>query len=264
LLGAAVVLCHEGSSKAAEPLRSLFDEADVIELDPAQCHTSTDGTLYVALGQHVFRWPLADLPIFRKLRPPQDTNGGPNPPDPEEPRGCAGNPYPVQAITFDMAADGTRLAAEKGDEPAAVVGIFLTPIPVEDWRASLKFRDNFFRLVCLEGATHMPQGLVRCSIRKVIDVPQKKWNKIPRTAMYFKAPPDIYAAPLGGTFYISCPAVPEFLCSVDYALHEEGESYVELYYEFLRTRLQVSRFPEFDQTLRAMLAAAEVKDFVWR
>ena len=238
-------------------LRALFNPANVSAFDPSQCQTSANGALYVALGRHVFKWPVDNLPMFEELKPPLDAIGGPIPPNPEEPRGCPGNPYPLEAIGVDLAADGTMLASTEAND-AAVFAKILRLLPGQSWQPFVELHAEVFQSLCDGQPTMTSQGLMRCSSDKSTD-PDRKSENQSQYITHFRASPDLYADPFGNAFYIRCPDHRPPQCQVDYALFD----YVVLGYEFRPQQLSASKVVEFDRTLRTMVATAEVKDFVW-
>jgi len=210
--------------------------------------------LYVALGRHVFRWPLDRLPMFEALGPAFDDVEDPIPPNPTDAYGCPGKPVPVHAIGMDLAADGSRLTSRDGAAAFAKIGLRSPSLP----RGSMvKASEEFFQTVCDGAPTVSPQGFMRCSSDKLSD-PNRKRKRASDYLTNFKVPPTVYADPAGNPLYVSCGSDP-LSCLVHYELAEE----LVLQFEFYRGGLKIARLLDFDRALRRLLADAEVKDFVW-
>lgn len=224
--------------------------AAALTLDPASCPSpDPEGKAYIAVGTAVLRLPVRELVISDD--PPAWVTF-PRPPQPEEPRGCKGNPLPqltlIQAFQFEawQAKTSRRSPLTQlrliGALPA-YYGLRLDQAHTQSCRL-------------LPGRIRLGNGLEGCiPLRKPSD------RHVAGSGSY-QAPHSVYPLPMGQLFTASCiPSAGglKVKCTVSYRLEEN----LAVSYEFDTDDLPLENLMDFDRQLSADIMAAIVHEYPW-
>jgi hypothetical protein len=259
-----VAACSD--SELNPPVTEIAESSDAVTYDPSTCKTDAEGMVYFALGREVFRRPFVEGMTIRGM-PEEERAKLPPRPDPEEPEGCPHNPiwgsnfsisYQYEPANPELYPPDTPFAArsisfiEVGQRNNESVGEYeilrwgLQPSLERDFERIRRTHNSCERLI---------NGLNACRV-------PSPGREILSWTTAFQADPQIYEAPYGRPFTVSClawGAIDQQDCSVSYNYTE----FTRISYKFELHELPPMEIIEFDKGLRAKIESMRVPDFRW-
>jgi hypothetical protein len=238
--------------------------AETLTYDPESCSRDAKGMVYLAFDRVVLRVPAEELTLIRDL-PPERLAEVPAPPNPNEPEGCPDHPIQAGGFTFSYLYEAIRKNKRDPQLPPYVPRILkLTASKPDFWGLQL-FVERDFEKTCdmFQDKGEIDGGLIAC------------WHPLegdprPREAraVHLKARPEIYGAPFGRPFVVSCmPRGPagQQDCQVQYKLYETLNVFYEVRVQnkYSKQVLPLDQIIEFDRVLRTKIEAARVENFNW-
>jgi hypothetical protein len=262
LITVSVIACGESTrspSEAAVPIANTN-----ITYDPSSCKTDAEGMVYFALGREVFRRPFqGSMSIGGMLA--EERAALPPPPDPSEPEGCPGNPVWGRSFSIDYEHLPADPNAYRQQTPfrASINFIALresdwdSVYDAATWGNQLSYERDFDRRKHdYDSCETLPSGLIDCRVPES-DRTREFWSAT------FQAEPDIYSAPFGRPFTVSCltwPVVARQDCNVSYNYTRS----TRIAYHFDLNDLPPAEFISFDRGLREKIESMRVRDYRWK
>lgn len=235
---------------------------DNVTYDPSTCKTDAEGMVYFALGREVFRRPYQEGMSIRGISA-EERAALPPSPDPTEPEGCPGNPlwgrgfgvgYRHQPANPENYSPGTSFRASISFIALSERSQNST-FEAAKWGNQPSWEQRFERIRTEHDSCEvLPGGLSDCRI------PDERGREFGSAA--FQADPNVYSAPFGRPFTVSCiswPVVARQDCDVSYN-YTEG---TRIAYEFDLYDLPAAEIIPFDKGLRAKIESMRVPNYRW-
>lgn len=242
----------EVAENEAQEREARASHTGPVTYNPAHCKRDADGMVYFALGQVVFRVPHTEPLGFTSV-PPENLPELPRRPDPTEPEGCPDNP--VAASNARFAYRYQALKTDKRDPRLSMTPDQLSLIAIDRAHLDPQWgrREAFYRAQMKYGpCEEAAAGIVACVLQN--KGPKSRWP------VYYKVKSTFYPTPTGHPIFVECGAgVVAPTCYVAYDLSDE----LRVAYRFKTQNIPIDKFVDYDQGLRAGIAAAQVKDYPW-
>jgi hypothetical protein len=244
-------------------LTALSATAGTLSYDPESCATPAEGMVYLAFNRIVLRIPANELTLIRDM-PSERLAKMPKPPKADEPEGCPDHPIQARGFTFSYLYEAIR--ENKRDpqlSPYAPNKLKLINVPSDYWALQPSQEKAFLnRCEKFQEREELLNGLIACLVPPSDkSIPRRHW------AVYLQAKSEVYSAPFGRPFVISCYPFGNGsqTCLVTYKLYETlNVSYeITVQHQYSSRFIPLTETIEFDRGLRAKIEAARVKDFVW-
>ncbi len=230
-----------------------------VAYNPEDCKTDAEGMVYFALGREVFRRPYEEAMSIRGM-PEEDKKSLPPRPDPSEPEGCPDNPIWGSNFSLNYRHQPRHPESYPPGTSFSVEQLNIIAIPDRDKGTSVEFglqpslEKDFYR-VKEEYKTCEPlkNGLLACFVPD--ETPKNRWT------VKFKADANIYTAPFGRPFVVSCVSwTAGFVeCNASYNYTEN----IRISYRFRLASLPALEIIEYDKGVRDKIESMRVNDYLW-
>ena len=240
--------------------------AEKFNFDPALCKQGEHGKIYIALGRYVFpmgyatQQAVVDDPLLT-----QESRLALNVPDPEEPKGCFGNP--LQSGSYALFTPA--ILAKGGQLVSVASALQLLTLYRLDRGETPQSSDAIWPGEALElriaestckGATvreELPNGMSACRFRpNDPSIPREEWGTT------YRARSDVYMTATKRLFTVNCSGT-RYPCTVAYEIAQDlGVSY-RLFPHRNGTSAPIDHVIEIDRSIRAAFYDSIVKDYPW-
>lgn len=244
--------------------QSVPATAERLTFDPKLCKEGERDKIYVSLGRYVFPMEYAEQQavVYDPLLP-HESRRVLRPPNPEEPKGCFGNPLQSGSyalFTPAILAKGGQLVSFA----SALQLLTLHSIDRSGQKADTIWMGEASQLgiagsTCRQSAIReeLPNGMSVCRVRpNDSTIPQEEWGAT------YTARPGVYETPTNRAFVVNCSGT-RFPCDIAYEVtHDVCVSY-RLFPHYKGSSAPIDRIIEIDQSIRTTISASIVRDYPW-
>ena len=213
---------------------------------PPECHGQANGTIYVALGEDVFRIP--GTPDHVGIYPIPYPKPGQAPPAAigDAPTGCPDHPAKAFRLNLSM-HQASLLGNAQGFPPNPMESVNVARVGPRPY-GELSAMDSLVMMVKRHPCREVGGGLVECTAH-----PDERQG-----SSVLSAKASVYGTPLNHPFIVECGFGPGIWAS-DCQVHYQLSNDLVLLYRLNRDRIPAARMIALDQAIRAGVLRLLVK-----
>ncbi|WP_143279367.1 hypothetical protein [Bradyrhizobium ottawaense] len=247
--------------------QSLRAQAESLTFDPKLCKQGEHDKIYVSLGRYVFptEYVKQGAVVYHPLLP-HESRLALRVPNPEEPKGCFGNP--LQSGSYALF---TPAILSKGGQLASFASalqlLSLHSIDTTRQKPDTIWMGEASALglaesVCKSPTVQedLPNGMSVCRVRpNDPTIAQGEWSAT------YRAGPEIYTTPMNRPFVVNCHSGSgsRWPCDVTYEIMPHLGVTYRLFPQLNGNSAPIDHVIEIDKSIRATFAESIVKDYPW-